>query len=102
MLGSYLSDSYFIENTYNKIRKRKEYKASFDLDKLFKNNEESFYISGQDKIYKLTNKGIYLVTFTQSKVDKEEAFSESVIVSHTSIDIDNIVSASVELFGLVI
>ena len=42
------------------------------------------------------------MTVTQSKVDKEEAFSESVIVSHTSIYIDNIVSASVELFGLVI
>lgn len=100
MVGSYLSDSYFIENYY--VQKKRKTKKPMKLNDIFCSDDEAFYTSGQDKIYRITKTGIYLITFTQSRVEKDKEFSDVELILEKDFGLNEIVSASVELFGIVI
>lgn len=100
LLGSYMSESYFLSSYYTKRKKRS--KNPVRLSELFNSNSDSFYVSSQDKIYQITEKGVNLIKFTQSKVEKNAQFSEIINVIDCDMDLDNLISSSVELFGIVL
>lgn len=99
-IGSYLTDDNFMEIYYEKnIRKTRD---TISLDSIFNNEENSFQFAGQDKIYRITSSGLFLVIFTQSKIIIDEGFSEAELVLAHEFDVNSIISASVELFGIIV
>ncbi len=99
-IGSHYSESLFYEIYYDK--KKRKSKPPFNIKQLFTYKGKSFFITGQDKMYQFTNSGLYMVQFIQSKIISGEEFSSPKLVIERQFDIDLIVSASVELFGIVI
>lgn len=99
-LGSYYEDDYFQEVEF--LNDERRYNKPKRITDLFGNQEESFFISANDKIYKISSKGIYLIKFKQSKINTEEEFTLPIQLDSREINIKEIVSSSVELFGVII